>query len=397
MPITPTTPSVLTNVVDDADILQNRRVVDMDPVIRQLEPDDAPFTVMLSKVASRPAKSQKVEWLSDELVPRLTTLNNGGNVASGSTTFTVATGTGSYFRAGDILRMSNGENVRVVSVATDTLTVVRGIGSVAAATITDLTDVIKIGNASAEGATLGTIKQMQQVANFNYCQIQRDPLGFTNTLINSDLYGGSEPAYEAKKKMMEHRRQIENTLFFGQRNLASVSGMPIGYCGGLVDFIYTNITNIGAPNTLTEEIFEGFIREGFRYGSRNKVLFASPLVVSALSSFPQGKLAPDSTGPSVKDYGVSLQRYIGSSGETVNIVTKRDWQDFNQTAATGVGTWAFLVDMDDVVMRPLRKTVMLPNRQAPDEDSVKQEYLTEFSLQVGIEKNHALLTGVTNY
>ena len=390
-------PTILTGVVDDADILSNQRVVDMSPTIAQLEPDEAPLTTMLQKTSKRAAFSQKVEWLSDELVPRLTTLNNGGNVTAIATTFIVATGTGSFFRPGDILRMSNGENVRVSSVATDTLTVVRGIGSVAAAIITDLTDVIKVGNASAEGATLGTIKQMQQVANFNYCQIQRDPLGFTNTLINSDLYGGSEPAYEAKKKMMEHRRQIENTLFFGQRNLASVSGMPIGYCGGLVDFIYTNITNIGAPNTLTEEIFESFIREGFRYGSRNKVLFASPLVVSALSSFPQGKLAPNSTGPSVKDYGVSLQRYLGSSGETVNIVTKRDWQDYNQTAATGVGTWAFLVDMDDVVMRPLRKTVMLPNRQAPDEDSIKQEYLTEYSLQVGIEKNHAVLTGVTNY
>lgn len=390
-------PTVTTGVVDDANILQARRVVDMDPVIKQLEPDEAPFTVMLSRVSSRPAKSQKVEWLSDELVPRLTTLNNGGPVNPGDTTFTVATGTGAYFRPGDILRMITGENVRVDSVAGDVLTVFRSIGAVAAGTISDSTDVIKIGNASAEGATLGTIKMTQQVANFNYCQIQRDPLGFTNTLINSDLYGGSEPAYEAKKKMIEHRRQIENTLFFGQRDIGSVGGQPIAYCGGLVDYIQTNITTLISPYTLTEEIFEQFIRESFRYGSRNKVLFASPLIVSALSSFPQGKLAPDSTGPSVKDYGVSLQRYMGSSGETVQIVVKRDWQDYDQTTTSGVGTWAFLVDMDDVTMRPLRKTVMLPNRQAPDEDSLKQEYLTEYSLEIGIEKNHAILKGVTNY
>jgi len=387
-------PTILTDPVSDVDILQERRVVDMDPVIKQLEPDDAPFTVMLSRVASRPAKSQKVEWLSDELMPRLTTLDNGGNVLSGDTTFDVATGTGAYFRPADILRMSNGENVKVVSVSTDTVTVVRSIGDVAASTITDATDIIKIGNASAEGATLGQIKMTQQVADYNYCQIQRDPLGFTNTLINSDLYGGSEPAYEAKKKLMEHRRQIENTLFFGQRDLDTTN--VIGYCGGLVDFISTNITTLTNPYTLTESIFETFLRSGFRYGSRNKVLFASPLIVSALSSFPLGKLAPDSTGPSVKDYGVSLQRYMSSAGDTVQIVTKRDWQDYSQ-AAGGQGTWAFLVDMDDVSMRPLRKTALLPNRQAPDEDSVKQEYLTEYSLQVGIEKNHSILKSVTNY
>ena len=387
--------TVVSGVVSDdvSTLLQARRVVDMDPVIKQLEPDDAPFTVMLSQVSSRPAKSQKVEWLSDQLVPRLTTLNNGGNVSSGATTCVVATGTGAYFRANDVLRMSNGENVKVTSVATDTLTIVRSIGSVVASTITDLTDVIKIGNASAEGATLGDIRMTQQVANYNYCQIQRDPLGFTNTLIQSDLYGGNEPQYEAKKKMMEHRRQIENTLFFGQRDLAT-GASPTGYCGGLADFISSNITTVGG--NLTESGFATFLRSAFRYGSRNKVLFASPLIVSALSSFAQSKLAPNDSGPGVKDYGVSLQTYRGANGASVKIVEKRDWSDFS-TASNQVGSWGVLVDMEDVMMRPLRKTVLLPDRQAPDEDSIKQEYLTEYSMQVGTEQNHAILRGVTGY
>ena len=383
--------TVLEGVVDDFDILQNRRIVDMDPVIKQLEPDDAPFTVMLSQVSSRPAKSQKVEWLSDQLVPRLTTLAAAVDIAD--TTITVAGGTGTYFRANDILRLANGENVRVVSVAGDVITVVRSIGLVAASNVAISTDVIKIGNASAEGATLGTIKMTQQVANYNYCQIQRDPLGFTKTLEASDLYGGKEPQYEAKKKMMEHRRQMENTLFFGQRSLDTSSySAPIGYCGGLVDFISSNVTTVGG--NLTESGFATFLRTGFRYGSRNKVLFASPLIVSALSSFPQSKLAPPSSD--VRSYGVSLQEYRGANGGTVKIVEKRDWLDYS-TASNQIGSWAVLVDMDDVTMRPLRKTALLPNRQAPDADSTIQEYLTEYSLQVGIEQNHAILRGVTGY
>ena len=383
--------TVVSGVVSDdvSTLLQARRVVDMDPVIKQLEPDDAPFTVMLSQVSSRPAKSQKVEWLSDQLVPRLTTL--AAAVLIADTTITVATGTGAYFRPNDILRLANGENVKVVSIATDVITVTRSIGSVAASAVSTATDVIKIGNASSEGATLGDIRMTQQVANYNYCQIQRDPLGFTNTLIQSDLYGGNEPQYEAKKKMMEHRRQIENTLFFGQRDLAT-GASPTGFCGGLADFISSNITTVGG--NLTESGFATFLRTGFRYGSRNKVLFASPLVVSALSSFPQGKLALPSSD--VKSYGVSLMEYRGANGGTVKIVEKRDWLDFS-TTSNQIGSWAVLVDMDDVVMRPLRKTVLLPNRQAPDRDSTIQEYLTEFSLQVGVEQNHAILRGVTGY
>ena len=374
---------------DVSTLLQARRVVDMDPVIKQLEPDDAPLTVMLSQVSSRPAKSQKVEWLSDQLIPRLTTL--AAAVLIGDTTITVAAGTGVYFRPNDILRLANGENVKVVSISTDVITVTRSIGSVAASAVAISTDVIKIGNASAEGATLGAIRMTQQVANYNYCQIQRDPLGFTNTLIQSDLYGGNEPQYEAKKKMMEHRRQIENTLFFGQRDLAT-GAAPTGFCGGLADFISSNITTVGG--NLTESGFATFLRTGFRYGSRNKVLFASPLVVSALSSFPQGKLALPSSD--VKSYGVSLMEYRGANGGTVKIVEKRDWLDFSSTS-NQIGSWAVLVDMDDVVMRPLRKTALLPNRQAPDADQTVQEYLSEFSLQVGIEQNHAILRGVTGY
>jgi hypothetical protein len=39
----------------------------------------------------------------------------------------------------------------------------------------------------------------------------------------------------------------------------------------------------------------------------------------------------------------------------------------------------------------------MPNRQANDEDSTKQEYLTEYSFQLGNEQNHAILKGVTGY
>ena len=85
-------PTILTGVVDDADILSNQRVVDMSPTIAMLEPDEAPLTTMLQKTSKRAAYSQKVEWLSDELVPRLTTL--AASATSAATALTVATGTG---------------------------------------------------------------------------------------------------------------------------------------------------------------------------------------------------------------------------------------------------------------------------------------------------------------
>ena len=385
-------PTILTGVVDDADILSNQRVVDMSPTIAMLEPDEAPLTTMLQKTSKRAAYSQKVEWLSDELVPRLTTLS--ASATSSATALSVATATGTYFRPGDVIRIaSTGENCAVSAVSADAVYVVaRTLGAVTSISAANGVDIIKVGNAAAEGATLGTLIQTKKVANYNYAQIQRDPWGFTNTLVASKLYGGPEPANEAKKKLIEHKRQMENTLFWGTRDLVTTGDAPIGYVGGIYQYVTSNLTS--SVGDLTETIFETFLRKAFRYGSQNKVMFCSPVVASALSSFPQGKLAPPS--PSIDTYGVSLSKYQSASGAVVNIMVKRDWYDF-QSAGNQYGGIGVVVDMDDVTMRPLRDTVLKPDRQANDEDSIKQEYLTEWSLEIGLEKKHAIISGITGY
>ena len=390
-------PTLLSGVVDDADILSNQRVVDMSPTIAELEPDEAPLTTMLQKVSKRAAYSQKVEWLSDELVPRLTTLSASATSSATSLSVPATTGasSGTYFRAGDVIRIaSTGENCYVTGVSADTLYVTRGIGGTAVTAVSAASgvDVIKVGNAAAEGATLGTLIQTKKVANFNYAQIQRDPWGFTNTLVASKLYGGPEPANEAKKKLIEHKRQLENTLFWGVRDLNTSGSAPIGYCGGVFQYATTNLT--ASVGTLTESVFESFLRKAFRYGSQNKVFFCSPLVASALSSFPQGKLAPPA--PGITEYGVSLSSYQSASGAKVQIMVKRDWYDFQNTSNQygGIGV---MLDMDDITMRPLRDTVLKPDRQANDEDSIKQEYLTEWSFEMGNEKKHAIISGITGY
>ena len=384
-------PTILTGVVDDADILSNQRVVDMSPTIAQLEPDEAPLTTMLQNVGKRAAFSQKVEWLSDELVPRLTTLS--ASAASDLTALAVATGTGTYFRPGDVVRIATtGENCSVSAVSANTVYVTRALGGVTALSAASGVDLIKVGNAAAEGATLGTLIQTKKVANYNYAQIQRDPWGFTNTLVASKLYGGPEPANEAKKKLIEHKRQLENSLFWGVRDLNTSGSTPIGYVGGIFQYVTSNITSVGG--NLTESVMETFLRTAFRYGSQNKVMFVSPLVASAMSSFAQGKLALPSVD--TNKYGVSLGQYQSASGAVIQIMIKRDWLDF-QSANNQYGGIGVVVDMEDVKMRPLRDTVLKPDRQANDEDSVKQEYLTEWSFELGQEKKHAIIRGITGY
>lgn len=393
-------------------VLVDRVPKDMDDTIKILEDDDSQFVQMYMNLESRPAKSQKVEWLEDELLPRVTQI--AGALTNNGVTITVAANTAGYFRKGDIARIAEtGENVLVQAVAaTNQLTVVRNYGNNVNAAITITTgDLIRLGNAAVEGDTLGPIVMTKQSAKYNYCQIFRNSFAFTNTVVASDLYGGREPAWEAKKKLLEHRGMIENQSFFGQRNLdltnqdltsalvtqGAATEHTRAVMGGLDYFITTNVTNSHGA-ALTQKTFETFLRKGFRYGSKNKVLFCSPLIVSALASYPMGQLAPPDVN--IKTWGVALANYRSAQGQTIKIAVKPDWNDFQITAddpQAGLGGLAILVDMDNVRWRPLRTTKLLPNRQQPSEDSNIQEYLTEGSLQVIHERTHAILKGVPSY
>src|ERR1017187_290973 len=94
--------TTIAGVESDNTILANERVIDMDDVIAYLDPDTSQFTTMLTKVARRAAEATKVEWLEDELFPRLSAVASGG--ASDGATITVTTGQGQYFRTNDLVR-----------------------------------------------------------------------------------------------------------------------------------------------------------------------------------------------------------------------------------------------------------------------------------------------------
>ena|SRR5579871_1190704 len=383
--------TALTGMVDTNTILQDERIVDMDDVIGMLDPQTSQFTTMLMKIAQKKARNQKVEWLEDQLFPRLGAVGTGGatNVA---VTIPVSAGQGQYFRPNAFVRNARtGEGFVVQSVAGDNLTVVRGIGAVAAAAMNAGDQLLIVGNASMQGAGLGTMKVAKRVMNYNYEQIQRDPYGFTNTLIATDLYTGGEPDYERKKKLVEHKRAIEYTLFWGARFLDTSGQDPIGYSGGIVEYIATNIHNVAGA--LTKSALDTYLQQDLQHGSENKVLFCAPQVATEMSGFLRDNWVR--VDAKARLWGSKVDALIsGAYGFQIPVIVKRDWNDFS-TSNTQYGGWAFLVDLDYVKLRPLRTTQLLRNRQNNDVDGYDEEYLTEFCLEFQQERCHALFQGVS--
>lgn len=382
--------TIESGIVDDSDILQNERVIDMDDVITMLDPDVSQFTTLLMRVARSDAFSTKVEWLEDQLFPRLSAVVSGG--ATDGATITVTAGTGAYFRQGDVVRNAKtGVAVVITSIATDVLTPGLAIGAVAFAAHTAADQLVIVGNASAQGASLGTRAVTQRVRQFNYCMIQRNPYGFTRSLMASKLYGGPEPMKERKKKATEHKRAIEYTLFWGARNLNVAGNTPSAQSGGLFEFITTNVKN--AAGVLSKTLLDQYMQAFLQHGTQNGVLFASPTVALAISGFLRDAWQPLTTDARL--WGAKVDGFIsGAYGFKVPVIVKRDWNDFS-TASTQYGGWAFYVNMDNMELHTLRSTELLRDRQANDADTYDEEYLTEFAPVVKQESSHGIIKGVT--
>lgn len=387
-------PTILSGLIDEQDQLADEKKVDMEDMITMLDTDEQQFMTATRgrKITNQDAINPKCEWLEDQYMPRVTTVS--GAQTSGDTSIEVATGTGQYFRAGDLVRVqTTNEAFRVSSISTDTLTVTRGIGGVAAAAISDGDQVVIVSNAANEGATLGTRLVTKTAAGFNYCQISRHPFGYTETAIATSYYGGSQPEREESKKWVEHLRSLEASMFFGPRGIDTSGSEPRRYSGGALEFISTYVKN--AAGALTKANFDLFMQDGlFRGEGRNKVLFAAPTVARALSGFLRDAWQPTTTG-SDRVFGAHVDAWIsGAYGWRIPVIVKREWNEFS-TASTQWGGYAFLIDLDAVALCYLRRPRLLRNRQANDADERTHEYLTECTLRFKQEPRHLLIKGVT--
>lgn len=391
--------TIISGAQDTSTILAAEKVVDMDNEIKDLEPELTQFTTALMKYPSREATRERVDWLEDQLFPRLVTLGSA-TAASSDTSIQVASGDSATLNVNDLLRnQKTGEAMRVTGITADSaIGVTRGVGGVQAASSASGVQLLIVGNAYAQGADTGTSKVVLRTNQYNYTQIFRNSLSFTNTQDKIELYGGRYVVKEQAKKLVEHKRGIEYALFWGARSsTTSSSAAPIGSMGGAFEYISTHVHDQNGA-TISASQLDQYLIDDLQF-CKQPMIFCSPVVAYNFSQFAANAYRTNSTGEQA--YNIKVDAFIsGAYGTNVPIVVKRDWNDFTvpaSGAAAGYGGWAFVVDMARVSLRPLRErsTKLYPNRQSPGQDLQTQEYLTELSFQFEIEKAHAIIKGVS--
>jgi hypothetical protein len=371
---------------DTNNINQARRVVDMSKNIALLEPDAAPLTVLMKNIASEQCISPKFEWLEAELGARWDAVNNAAGYNSAATDIVVDTS--QLFMIGDILKVPRtGECMLITNITagTNTLTVTRGYGETAAAALVDDDPLVMVGSASAEGAGKRTHKNTNETNMHNFTQIFKTTISLTGTADASKLYGGKDRNWQRKVKGIEHLVDMERAFLFGERKEDTSGSTPKRTTRGLLKFLTQN--NVDAGGALTEWEFETFCQKVFRYGSKKKLLLASPLLVSVINTFAKNRLQ---MVPQDKTYGISITRYLSAHGE-LNIAKH------NLLEGAIYGGYGIAIDPENIKYRFLegRDTKLRTDIQQNDADAFEDEYLTEAGIQAMHPASHGVLTGVT--
>jgi hypothetical protein len=354
---------------------------------------------MTARSKTRSATREKVNWLEEQYVSTVVTVSGAG-YTSGNTTIPLAAGQGVSVANQDVLRnMRTGEAFLVTAGGgTDSLTVTTSWGATANAAGNAADKLLIVADAQQQGADLPDMKYSQRVLGFNYTQIHRTSWVFSGTATAIEMYGGREPAKEAARKAVEHKRKLEANGFFGAREFVSAggaSGAVTGSAGGLIEFIQTNKQDVNGE--LTSDFLDTFLATVLSKGSADKVIYAGTVAAAYISRFNRSGQGAFWKPSNESVHGVKVDGFLsGVFGTLVPVIVKKEWSNY-PSGDNGYNGNLFVVDISNVERRPLRDrdTKLLTNRQGPGMDRVAAEYLTESSWTIAQEKTHGLLTGIS--
>ena len=356
-----------------AGIVSTRLKVDMDDIyMYESESEDALFKT-LSMIKKEKAHAKTVAWHADELVPQFVRINGGTLDASGLT-FTVDSPGGSYIPPNYLLENTRTNEQYVTTTggsATTFVVTARSWGATAAAATVDNDEIMILGPAYAEGASLQAAVSTTEVQYTNNIQTVRHNWHIGGLLQaiskNGGTYGGEDPAIQRRKTLATHRRSLNRLLLNAE---AATSGGQ-ATMGGIIPFARVNAAGgVNTATTLTEPVFEAHNQTWFDAGeSSDRVLLVSQACHGILNQFPS---TVQRTKSGDTKYGLRLSDYTSAHGD-IKIVRER------QLRGDEYSKYMVGFDPNRVKLKVVRDTVLIKDRQGVSEDGYQEEVLTDLS------------------
>ena len=361
-----------------------------------LEPNgNAPLNALLAMGSSEGTDDPEYKNFRDELPDRKLKVNGAVSSTSTTTVTIDASDDNKFAITGAIV--VNSETGEVMHVTADTtattLTVARNIGGTSHQ-IADDAELFIAGFAAAEGGNAPTAISFDATVASNYTQIFRTAFQVSNTLNSTYLRTGDKMDEAMTKALKLHMSDIERAMFFGVKHEENgSSAQPTRFTGGLLNSL-TNVVDVttdfasyggSTAGQMTESGFDSLlISSVFKYGSKQKIAFVGENVANQLQQIGKDRWKPTTYEGA---YGVNLTQYTTFAGDLMVHLHPQFRQIPNMKNAM------IIVDFPYLSYRYLegRDTQLLENRQAPDADSIKSEYLTECGLELLQDKVHSYI------
>ena len=371
---------------------EGRAVRAVGNIIHELEIDKAPLTVIMTKASGRlkPSGNVKVEWFEDALPAQFDVL--AAALTADATSMTVTNY--DYFVEGQLVQINKKEIVRVTATpTTTTVAISRAVGEETAATAALGEQLFIIGDSAEEGSPASPIVTTVKTNPYNYMEITKTTIGWTNTAKASEVFGKTDPEVDRVKAIVKHARELEKKFIVGQRYYTAsgaVDSKAHRCMRGVLNWISTNYQGMGGE--MTEAEFDNHLRKAFRYGSGKKLLVGSGTVVNVVNDFAKGKVHPATFNP---NYGLSLAEYTTPFGKLdiaySPLLENASLDDLSGLAGTGI-----ILDIMNLEIHHLPNRYMIHTTGIADneDDEEKEQILSECTIKVPQEKMHSYFDGV---
>jgi hypothetical protein len=328
------------------------------------------------------AKSYKHEWTETALATRSETVT----LADGSgTSLTVADAY--QYQVGELIKIES-EVVRVTAVAgATTLTITRGYAGTSGAAHASKV-AFSLGSADAENAQAPTAVADNGSRLYNYVQTLTRGVELSNDEIAQLSTAGNPMNGQIERRFIEINRLLAKSILYGVRYEDTTN--KIHTMGGLTQFVTTNVSNIAGALTLAA--IDAKILAIVRAGGDPKLLALSPYQKQKLDAFDAnlvriGKKDDQSQrggNPNVMTW------QSGVLGHTLDIVVDNSILDDE----------LWILDTDHLKVGHLANNGVngafhVEDATTPGQDGQKKVIRGKYTVEVGTEKAHARLYGLS--
>lgn len=372
------------------DIERDRKVIDVTKRIKEERPELSTFMVLLMRARKRTTVNTILHWWDDKpwaWWTKYTGSDENQNPTAGAV-ITLDVEDSSIFRPKDTLIVPRtGEQMLVTEIVSSTSIKAVRLYFEGAKTGTEYRlkkddAIMWLANAMEQFSNAPESKIAQPTKRYNYTQTVRTPFDESMQSATDDIITSEKERQRLRrKKMFDHRLSLERTAIWGRRHEDSSGKRHL--TAGINQFITTEFKFADYVNGgvgFEDIFFTDFTDAAFAYGeSGDKLLLTSPLVLVQINKFAHDQIQ---TSSGDETYGLKL-RYVQTALGRLFLVPSRTFA--NAFAKTG-----FVLDMENIWYRPkqTRDTKLKTNIQENDADGWRDEYLTEFAMQVELDKNH---------